>query len=331
MNAELVDIIRVATGAVRAAAKACVAVQKNLVTEDSLQKKDRSPVTVADYACQAVVCKMLSESLGDVSIVGEEDSGELRLEKSAAVRANVTRHVQGIMGNEFTESDVLEAIDRGGAKGGASGSFWTLDPIDGTKGFLRGEQYAIALALLREGRPVLGILGCPNLTIAGKDGRGLLMTAVSGEGTMMSSLLDDEPGTAVKVSDITQPQDARFCESVESAHSDQSSSMKIAEILGITQEPFRIDSQCKYAAVARGDAQIYLRLPTSADYREKIWDHAAGMLCVEAAGGKVTDIRGRALDFSLGRKLENNQGIIATSGSIHADVVAAVGKVLDLG
>ena len=88
--------------------------------------------------------------------------------------------------------------------------------------------------------------------------------------------------------------------------------------------PYRIDSQCKYAAVARGDASIYLRLPTSAEYREKIWDHAAGAIVVEEAGGTVTDVHGNALDFSCGRKLENNQGIISTNGRFHAEVVDAV-------
>jgi 3'(2'), 5'-bisphosphate nucleotidase len=123
--------------------------------------------------------------------------------------------------------------------------------------------------------------------------------------------------------------DARFCESVESGHSDQGQSAAIAARLGITAEPYRIDSQCKYAAVARGDASIYLRLPTRADYREKIWDHAAGMFVVECAGGRVTDVTGAPLDFRHGRRLEHNRGIVATSGRFHDEVVAAVLDVLD--
>jgi len=117
---------------------------------------------------------------------------------------------------------------------------------------------------------------------------------------------------------------ARFCESVESGHSDQSQSREIARRLGITSEPYRIDSQCKYAAVSRGDASIYLRLPTRAAYREKIWDHAAGKAVVEAAGGRVSDVDGKVLDFTRGRTLERNRGIVATSGAIHDEVLAAV-------
>ena len=81
----------------------------------------------------------------------------------------------------------------------------------------------------------------------------------------------------IRVSDIQDTAAARFCESVESGHSDQDQSAMIARDLQITEEPVRVDSQCKYAIVARGEAQIYLRLPTRKDYREKIWDHAAAM------------------------------------------------------
>jgi len=90
----------------------------------------------------------------------------------------------------------------------------------------------------------------------------------------------------------------------------------------------RVDSQAKYALLARGEASIYLRLPTRKDYREKIWDHAAGMLIVQEAGGTVTDVDGKPLDFTAGRTLERNRGVIATGGKIHRAVVDAVGGVL---
>jgi 3'(2'), 5'-bisphosphate nucleotidase len=85
-----------------------------------------------------------------------------------------------------------------------------------------------------------------------------------------------------------------------------------------------MDSQCKYAAVARGDADVYLRIPTSATYREKVWDHAAGVCVVREAGGRVTDVRGEDLDFARGRTLEGNAGVVVTNGRIHDDVMAAV-------
>jgi 3'(2'), 5'-bisphosphate nucleotidase len=131
----------------------------------------------------------------------------------------------------------------------------------------------------------------------------------------------------VSVASLRRAAEARFCESVESAHSDQDLSARIAALLGITAEPFRIDSQCKYAAVAEGDASIYLRLPTKKDYREKIWDHAAGMLVVEEAGGRVSDVEGAPLDFRRGRTLAANRGVVATCGTIHDEVVSAVKQV----
>ena len=101
----------------------------------------------------------------------------------------------------------------------------------------------------------------------------------------------------------------------------------VARQLGVVHAPLRIDSQCKYAVVARGDASIYLRLPLEDEYQEKIWDHAAGALIVAEAGGRVTDVDGQRLDFSTGAKLLRNRGIIASNGRLHAAVLEAVRRV----
>ncbi len=306
----------------RAAARICVDVQKRLVTADTLEKKDKSPVTVADFASQAVVCALLARALPGDAVVGEEDAADLRTDDNATLRAAVVERVASQLGGSPGEAEVLDAIDLGGAA--AEGErYWTLDPIDGTKGFLRGEQYAVALGLLEGGEVTLGILGCPNLPFAG--GTGALFVGGRGVGAQGYSLADAAAGgVSIHVAEPPSVAEARFCESVESGHSDQGQSQEIARRLGITAEPYRIDSQCKYGAVARGDASIYLRLPTRKDYREKIWDHAAGKAVVEAAGGRVTDVDGRDLDFTHGRQLERNRGIIATSGPIHDQVLAAV-------
>jgi 3'(2'), 5'-bisphosphate nucleotidase len=142
-------------------------------------------------------------------------------------------------------------------------------------------------------------------------------------------LIDQTVEQPIRVTAVSDAADAVFCESVESDHSAHGDSSKVAGILGVRAAALRIDSQCKYAAVARGDASIYLRLPTRADYQEKIWDHAAGALLVHEAGGRVTDLHGRKLDFSLGRTLENNKGAVATNGSIHDRVIEAVQEALD--
>jgi 3'(2'), 5'-bisphosphate nucleotidase len=89
-----------------------------------------------------------------------------------------------------------------------------------------------------------------------------------------------------------------------------------------------MDSQAKYAAVARGDAALYLRLPSpkSPDYREKIWDHAAGALIVQEAGGTVTDMYGQLLDFASDYKMNDNFGVVVSNGSVHSAVIEAIAQ-----
>ena len=111
---------------------------------------------------------------------------------------------------------------------------------------------------------------------------------------------------------------------MEAAHSSHDDAARIAERLGVTAPGVKVDSQVKYGTVARGDADAYLRLPKTLEYREKIWDHAAGALVVEEAGGRVSDIAGRPLDFGRGYQLEGNLGVIVTNGHLHQDVLAAV-------
>jgi 3'(2'), 5'-bisphosphate nucleotidase len=319
--------------AVRDAAAVCKSVQQNLVNAATLEKKDRSPVTVADFASQALVCSSLAQSSKIAEVVGEENAAELRQAGAEETKEKVVEHVRHVRGAGISPDQALDWIDLGGVEPDDSiERYWTLDPIDGTKGFLRGEQYAIALGMIEHGRVVIGVLGCPNLP--GPDGEpGCLITAIRGQGSEIRPLMGTgrDGVSRIRVSDITTTAVARFCESVESGHSDQGQSAQIASLLEITEEPVRVDSQAKYAIVAQGDAQIYLRLPTSSTYREKIWDHAAGMIVVEEAGGRVTDARGFPLDFGHGRTLDNNSGVIATNGPIHDAVLSAVAQVLEAG
>jgi len=322
------DEIHAALTAVTRASSVCQSVHRALVTQDTITKKDKSPVTVADFASQAIVSITLRDALGAITLVGEEDAADLRGDDARATLDKVTAHVGDGLDRVATPDEVLAAIDAAAVDPDPpTGRYWTIDPIDGTKGFLRGDQYAVALGLIEDGRPILGVLGCPNLKGDGRDG--LLMAAVEGQGTTVRALDASIEPSKVAVDPAETAAGGRFCESVESGHSDQGASAQIAERLGITQPPYRIDSQCKYAAVARGDATIYLRLPTRPGYVEKIWDHAAGAACVIAAGGQVTDIEGKPLDFTQGRTLANNRGIIATNGKFHDEVVAAVRAVLN--
>ena len=118
-----------------------------------------------------------------------------------------------------------------GGASGTEGRFWTLDPIDGTKGFLRGDQYAIALALVEDGEVVLGALGCPEPAESpmGRAARCTWPTPpVRSPGS--APLTVSAPVSVATPSTLAE---ARFCESVESGHSNHGHSAQIAERLGI--------------------------------------------------------------------------------------------------
>ena len=312
----------IALSAVQSAMDICRKIRAGYSDEDARSKGDLSPVTVADYASQAEIIAALTDAFPADRVVGEEDAGELRQTEHAGLLTRISE----VLGRD--PDQVCDLIDRGNYTGGPEGRFWTLDPIDGTKGYIRGEQYAVALALIEHGEVVLGVLGCPNLPVTGSDKGGSLFVAVKGQGAVE---IDPESGaeTPIAVQEHTDFSEANFCESVESGHSSHGHAEQIAARLGITAPPFRIDSQCKYAAVARGQATVYLRLPTRADYVEKIWDHAAGAIVVTEAGGAVTDVTGTPLDFSLGRQLEKNKGVIVTNGPLQEETVAAVQAVIN--
>jgi 3'(2'), 5'-bisphosphate nucleotidase len=321
---ELANELVAALAAVRAASDLCRSAQGRLLAGHTLTKGDESPVTIADFAAQAVVCAELTGSLGSIEMIGEEESEDLRTPEASELLDAVVGLVASQRGDAVSNAAVLDWISVGSSDG-STDRYWTLDPIDGTKGFLRGDQYAIALGLIERGEVILGVLGCPNLP--NPDGStGAVFAAV--DGSCQAWYGSSNTPHPVRVAAPASLSDARFCESVESGHSNQDDSAQIAALLGIAAEPYRIDSQCKYAAVARGDASIYLRLPTRADYREKIWDHAAGKFVVEQAGGVVTDVTGAALDFSHGAKLQVNRGVVATDGRFHDQVIDAVRSVL---
>lgn len=301
-------------------------VQQELTGEETITKKDRSPVTIADYAAQAVVCRLLNTRFPGIPIVGEERAEALKQEENREIFEKIVHYIESDekINGVLNRDNLLESIDLGGDE--AEGEmFWTLDPVDGTKGFLRGEQYAIALALIEKGEVKLGILGCPNMVLPGNDSRGYLLYAIEGQGAKMVCTADGSE-TGISVSGIDNPKEMRFVESYVSAHSNQDLQLEIARTLEIAGDPVRLDSQVKYGILASGNAEIYLRIPNpkTPDYKEKIWDHAAGSIVIREAGGVVTDIFGAPLDFAQGKTLKNNSGICASVPSIHPRIVEII-------
>lgn len=219
---------------------------------------------------------VLSEAFGssNVSIVAEEDVQNLSKAEAAGLLKAVVETVNNCLASAprfglkapevpLGTSEVLEAISRCNSNGGSTGRFWALDPVDGTLGFVRGDQYAIALALIEDGEVILGVLGCPNypmrkewlsyhhryhrivskLTPPTSESwdKGCVIYARRGSGkAWMQPLLHVTkklvwPNSAqpVQVSSIDNPSLATFCEPVEKANSSHSFTAGLAHSVGL--------------------------------------------------------------------------------------------------
>ena len=310
--------------AVSAAAELCHRIQGDMVSV-VMSKSDNSPVTVADFASQAVVARMLQETFPGDTLVAEEDSTALQEADQSPTLSAVTSYVSIIRPEADTES-VCAWIDHGA--GEPATRFWVLDPIDGTKGFLRGDQYVVALALIEEGSVVLGALGCPNLNHSLQPqvgGPGSVVIAVRHQGAWVTGM---EIGsfTKLRVSDLSDPKQARVLRSFAAEHTDAAKMDRLTVALGIHNPPILMDSAAKYALLAADGGDLLFRLvpPQRPDYVESIWDQAAGSILVEEAGGRVSDLMGRTLDFSCGIKLTNNIGVLASNALLHEAALEAL-------
>jgi HAL2 family 3'(2'),5'-bisphosphate nucleotidase len=329
-------LLAAAREAVLLAAAACRRAQSEIESVRAATKDDKSPVTVADFAAQAVVAASLADQLGPrftaAGLVAEEDPAFLR-EPGRAAYLEATVEVARSVRPELSAERLLAALEAGGKPSGGAGAFFTLDPIDGTKGFLRGQQYAIALAFVEAGRPVAGALACPNLALDPTapvdvaDPEGSLYVAVRGGGTWELACVRDSrraPRALPRAASLDRA--VRVTASVEKAHSSVSDTDRVIAAVRADPAVVRLDSSAKYAVVARGQADAYLRLPTRADYVERIWDHAAGVIVAEEAGVRVTDVTGAELDFAHGRGLERNRGVVVAHPDAHPLLIAAIAE-----
>ena len=320
--------LKIALEATRKAARLMREIQREIVVP-SLTKGDKSPVTIADFASQALIGRMLMQAFPEIPLVAEETSAALRNPEGGDLLDQVTNYIQRMM-PDATPELVCDWIDHGGAEPGEQ--FWVLDPIDGTKGYLRGDQYAVALAFVQDGATQIGALGCPNLsdaTIPDPDGPGCIVLGSRGQGTWVTVMEGDSgEWRKLHVSDRSEGSQARLMRSFESGHTNVSQIDLLADALGVRVEPVRMDSQAKYAVLAGGGGEVIVRLlsPKMPDYREKIWDQAAGSLILEEAGGRITDLEGKPLEFRT-RVLVNNRGVLASNGHLHEALLKALAAV----
>jgi 3'(2'), 5'-bisphosphate nucleotidase len=324
MDCSLSDLLVVARQAARTAAGVCLEVLREApAAPEAMAKLGKEPVTVADYGSQAVILEALASAFPGHRVVAEEGAAHFREHAGEAGAAQIVRLVGGALGRSVGLAEVLGWIDH---RGGESPFTWVIDPIDGTKGFLRRDQFAVAVGLLYGGQPVAGVLACPHLPVvpAGPEGRRGALFWGGREVGAFAEPLDGAGAQPIRVSETGDPRRVRVLGSVEAAHGNQALLQAVIERAGFDGGWVRLDSQVKYGAIASGLAEVYLRPRSRPEYRDCIWDHAAGAAVVEAAGGRVSDLDGRPLDFTRGSRLEGNRGVLASNGHIHEQVLEAV-------
>ena len=213
-------------------------------------KADGSPVTEADLAADHIIGAGLAALVADIPAISEE-------------RVHL-------------------------AKPPYDGSFFLIDPLDGTKEFVAGRaEFTVNIALVSDGTPLLGIIGAPAL--------GLIWRGLVGQGAERLAIGD---GDRLKAEPIhTRPMPpfgAPWLVAVSRSHGDARTEAFIDARPGAVRQT--LGSAVKFGRVAEGAADIYPRLAPTCE-----WDIAAGHAIVTAAGGRVTDTQGGELQFGRGR------------------------------
>jgi 3'(2'), 5'-bisphosphate nucleotidase len=287
-------------------------------------KDGHEPVTLADYGSQAILCRAIKAAFPDDGILAEENAEQFLTLVSADDRARVVQLVGEVLGERVTQGDLVRWIEHG--RGVEAERAWAVDPVDGTKGFVAGRRYSIAIGAMEGGLPVAGVLACPRYP--SRDGRGALFYA------QRSAAYAEPLGGGKPLRVAVRPPNGlhgvRVAESVEEAHADLEAQRRVLTAAGLKNPKIiPVDGQDKYAMVADGDAQVYLRLPRDAAPRHRLWDHLAGTALVHAAGGSVTDLDGTMLDFSRGRILTANRGmVVSPGGAFHERLLEAIEEIV---
>lgn len=184
---------------------------------------------------------------------------------------------------------------------------WLVDPLDGTREFTRGlESFSVLIGLVVDGRPVLGVVYEPcrqRLYFAAPD----------------TPVVCIEGGTACEIrsSSVSDPTLARLVVS----ETDRRPAIDVAKArMGIRDESSSGSVGLKLSLIAAGKRDLYIN-PTG---NAKVWDTAAAQAILEAAGGRITDMTGRDLDYG-GRDLWHRRGLVAASNErLHEAALRAV-------
>ena len=348
--------LKIAFGALQNAARLS---QSIVQSQDKgvIEKEDLSPVTVADFAIQALLTATFKNAFPHDNFVGEEDASAMR--DNPTLLDTVWELLSRVANDEesallckvpSTKEEMCDLVDECGSTvpgGAGSGRTWVFDPIDGTKTYIRGELYAINIGLLIDGVQTLGVVGCPNMSMdvqaplrnegVDKTGEGGILFAVRGEGAFARPMQGEthrvEPTRLPRHSPEKEAPDERIrfvtCSTiVDSAlpgiHDLISSKLEVG-----SPSCDLVPWVLRWATLALNLGNTTVWVYKRPDRRAKVWDHAGAMLLFEETGGKITDVQGKKIDLTAGRKLVANLGFVAARGeALHARVLKTVQEVL---
>lgn len=286
-------------------------------------KATDDPVTIADYGVQALICRALKQHFPADGVIAEEHGEQFTALLNETQRAKITTMLGDVLGVPVSEAEIVGWLEHGKTVRGAR--TWVIDPIDGTKGFIAGRHYAVGVGVLHDGDAVEAVVGTPGYPHVDPPGA-LFYTH---DGAAYVEPLAGGAAQPLRVSDRADMQTIIHVESIESKHKDIERLKAFRALAGIDQSRVReLDSMEKYGWVAAGHADVYLRLPRGEKPRHYIWDHAAGVALVRAAGGTATDLDGSPLDFGQGSTLAANTGLLTSNGPLHDDLVDLLGRAL---
>lgn len=319
------------------------------VEKGEISKSNKTPVSLADFAAQALLVATIHGTFPSDTIIGEEDTSALRgnAEMTKQVWELVSStHLEDaecerILHSPASSEEMLHLIDLGGKTySGSNGRVWMIDPVDGTKGFLDGGQYVVCATLCVDGIERVAAFGCPHINVdSGRisehdtytSGPGYLVSAVKGAGAHIRPLSNGSLLESTKIDSnksISDFSTLRFAENHTTASPQFSDRWKVAEKLGAKWDPIHIFStQLRYIALALGTCDVVLRTPQPGDAASHVWDHAGGAMIFVEAGGKVTDLNGKNLVFTAGRNLTENFGLVAAPEDAHARILEATQEV----
>ncbi len=283
--------ISIITDAMMKASQATLIVRERGMKDASWSKEDKTPVTIADLASQAILLHEVAR-IRPADRVHAEEEAETVMEEAKA--QPVRDIVEEVLGTSISLGELRDRIQYRGE--GTSGASWFIDPIDGTKGYVAGLFYAVACGRAINGKLSEGWMGVPSGDERMKTITGKLFFAQSGNGIKRWTIADGAEEVFSASPAPSLEEGGRLAVIGSRAHD------KIDTPEGVNTDKWQVellpmDSMAKYAALASGAAELYPRNPSPKFGAQYYWDHAAGALLVEEAGGKITDLEGKPIEI----------------------------------